>query len=171
VRLVQFFLMHYQSMLALGPATIDQETFITVSHMEKLLVAHWAPFVVEARIEPSTSRPVSPTLYQLSYTAHLQVHVVEVQVCHVCGLPFWILIKLKFNSLKQTGDWYSAYSAMSYWPRVHNRSAQSSRTNRCLKLGPSVIVQLWRWSLVIITSRSFLSVHRLDHKWERQQDD
>jgi hypothetical protein len=27
----------------------------------------WASFVVEARIEPSTFRPVSPKLYQLSY--------------------------------------------------------------------------------------------------------
>jgi hypothetical protein len=38
--------------------------------MEKLLVAHVERlFVVEARIEPSTFRPVSPTLFQLSYSA------------------------------------------------------------------------------------------------------
>jgi hypothetical protein len=41
-----------------------------LSHIEKLLVAQVEmPFVVKARIEPSTFRLVSQTVYQLSYPA------------------------------------------------------------------------------------------------------
>jgi hypothetical protein len=46
----------------------DQQIFI-ISHGETISRSSWAPFVVEARIEPSTFRPVSPTLYPLSYPA------------------------------------------------------------------------------------------------------
>jgi hypothetical protein len=47
----------------------DQQIFI-ISHGETISRSCWTPFVVEARIEPSTFRPVSPTLYLLSYPAH-----------------------------------------------------------------------------------------------------
>jgi hypothetical protein len=46
----------------------DQQIFI-ISHGETISRSCRAPFVVEARIEPSTFRPVNPMLYQLSYLA------------------------------------------------------------------------------------------------------
>jgi hypothetical protein len=44
----------------------DQQIFI-ISRGETSSCSCLAPFVVEARIKPNTFRPVSPTLYQLSY--------------------------------------------------------------------------------------------------------
>jgi hypothetical protein len=47
---------------------------VNYNSLEKLLVAHVERlFVVEARIEPSTFRPVSPTFYQLSYSARRSI--------------------------------------------------------------------------------------------------
>jgi hypothetical protein len=71
-----------------------------LSHREKLhvLVAHvdGAPFVVEARIEPSTFRPVSPTLYQLSYAAR---HVALDHVTRL-GATFSVAEKCSYLSSK-----------------------------------------------------------------------
>jgi hypothetical protein len=48
----------------------DQQIFI-VSYVETISCSSWAPFVVEARIEPSTFWPVSLTLYHLRYPTRL----------------------------------------------------------------------------------------------------
>jgi hypothetical protein len=93
----------------------DQQIFI-ILHGKTIGRSCWAPIVVEARIEPSTFRSVSPTLYQLSFPARPQKSINR-NVLGFCILTFQAQAQFSMINRSLLPHWrnYKSLMLSSFW--------------------------------------------------------